>query len=186
MLSFYNIIKVVLYILCLWIIGHIGYSIVDGLTDTDTSADIAVVFWNTVNPDGTLSTRLEKRLESGLNLYRTGRVQEIIVSGWLGKEWFLEGDVMRDYLVQNGVPKQAILVDNAWNNTLATVKNVLKLQNSLQYKSIIVVSQYFHITRIKKLFRENGYQNIASVSPRYFEFRDFYSLLREFIAYYVE
>ncbi len=44
MLSFYNIIKVVLYILCLWIIGHIGYSIVDGLTDTDTSADIAVVF----------------------------------------------------------------------------------------------------------------------------------------------
>ena len=60
------------------------------------------------------------------------------------------------------------------------------LQNSLQYKSIIVVSQYFHVTRIKKLFRESGYQNVTSVSPQYFEFRDFYSLLREFFAYYVE
>ena len=186
MCNFRIFIKIILCALCLWIIGHIGYSIVDGLTDTGASADVAVVFWNTVNPDGTLSTRLEKRLESGLNLYRTGRVQKLIVSGWFGKEGFLEGDVMRDYLVRNGVPEWAILVDNAWNNTLATVKNVLKLENSLQYKSIIVVSQYFHITWIKKLFRENGYTNVTSVSPKYFEIRDIYSLLREFIAYYVQ
>ena len=147
--------------------------------------DIALILGNKVNEDGTLSKRLEKRLECGLNLYQNGQVKKIIVSGGLGKEGYYEGDKMKDYLIKNNVPDSLVIIDNFGNNTLATVNNTLKLKESLRFKSIIVVSQYFHLTRTKMLFKKQGFNNISSASPTYFEFRDFYSLLREFVAYYV-
>ena len=58
--------------------------------------------------------------------------------------------------------------------------------DSLNFKSAITVSQYFHQTRTKKLFRNKGFDNIESASPNYFEIRDFYSIFREFVAYYKE
>lgn len=160
--------------------------LIDGLTDEGRTADIAVILGSKVNEDGTLSTRLERRLECGLRLYSAKRTKKIIVSGGLGKEGFLEGSKMKDFLVQHGIPDTAIIVDNHGDNTLATVKNTLKLRDSLNYKSILVVSQYFHLTRTKMLFRKHHFTAISSVSPRYFEVRDVYALLREFVAYYTE
>jgi|TARA_B110000967_G_scaffold182226_1_gene199990 vancomycin permeability regulator SanA len=171
--------------LFLWFLGHITYVTVDGLSQNNKIADIALILGNKVNEDGTLSKRLEKRLECGLNLYQNGQVKKIIVSGGLGKEGYYEGDKMKDYLIKNNVPDSLVIIDNFGNNTLATVNNTLKLKESLRFKSIIVVSQYFHLTRTKMLFKKQGFNNISSASPTYFEFRDFYSLLREFVAYYV-
>lgn len=176
--------KLFITILLLWLFGHLIYTIVDGLTDKNIQADIAVVLGNKVNEDGTLSKRLEKRMECGLSLYRSGRVKKIVVSGGLGKEGFYEGDKMKDYLIKNKVPDSIIVVDNFGNNTFATVNNTLKLKDSLKFNSIIVVSQYFHLTRTKMLFRKQGFENVSSASPQYFEFRDLYSLLREFVAFY--
>ena len=171
--------------LFLWFLGHITYVTVDGLSQNNKIADIALILGNKVNEDGTLSKRLEKRLECGLNLYQNGQVKKIIVSGGLGKEGYYEGDKMKDYLIKNNVPDSLVIIDNFGNNTLATVNNTLKLKESLRFKSIIVVSLYFHLTRTKMLFKKQGFNNISSASPTYFEFRDFYSLLREFVAYYV-
>lgn len=181
-----RILKILITTLLLWLFGHLIYITVDGLTDKNRHADIAVILGNKVNEDGTLSERLEKRLECGLNLYRKGRVKKILVSGGLGKEGFYEGDKMKDYLINNKVPDSVIIVDNSGNNTVATVNNTLKLRDSLKFKSIIIVSQYFHLSRTKMLFRKRHFENVTSVSPKYFELRDIYSLLREFVAYYTE
>lgn len=179
-----RIIKILVAAFLLWLSGHLIYTTVDGLTDEKKHADLAVILGNKVNEDGTLSERLEKRLECGLNLYRNGRVKKILVSGGLGKEGFYEGDKMKEYLINHGVPDSVIIVDNAGNNTIATVDNTLKLKDSLNFQSLIVVSQYFHLTRTKMLFRKRHFENVSSVSPAYFELRDIYSLLREFGAYY--
>lgn len=125
-------------------------------------------------------------METGLDLYKNHRIKKILVSGGLGKEGFYEGSKMKEFLVNNAVPDSVILVDNYGNNTRLTVANTLKFQQKYQFKSIIVVSQYFHVTRTKKLFKENGFTQVESVSPRYFEWRDLYSILREFPAYYTQ
>lgn len=168
----------------LWITAHVLYTIVDGLYDKGEKADVAVILGNKVNEDGTLSKRLEKRLETGLGLYLKGRVKKIIVSGGLGREGYYEGDKMKEYLLLNGVVDSAIVVDNQGNTTMLTIDNTLKMQNELRFKSILVVSQYYHVTRTKMLFKRRHLKNVASVSPCYFEFRDAYSLLREFPAFY--
>lgn len=165
---------------------HSVYIISDGLQDDGVTADAAVILGTTVNEDGTLSERLKQRVDRGLELYTSGKVGRIIVSGGLGKEGHYEGDKMAEYLVQNGVPMNDITIDNHGNNTRATADNVLKLKDSLNIKSVIIVSQYFHITRTKMLFRKRGFENVAGASPHYFEFRDLFSIVREFPAYYTQ
>ncbi|MBI1307010.1 MAG: YdcF family protein [Bacteroidetes bacterium] len=169
----------------IWFLLHSEFIIADGLTQDHQHADCALVLGNTVNPDGSLSPRLEKRLERSFDLYSNHQVGKIMVSGGLGKEGFYEGSKMRAYLKERGIPDSCILVDNSGNNTEASVINFLALKSRYQLQSVIVVSQYFHISRIKMLFRKHRMKKVLSASPYYFEWRDFYAIFREFFAYYL-
>lgn len=177
---------VLFYLPLLWFIIHTIYITIDGRTDNGKNADGAVVLGCKVNEDGTLSERLTKRMECALELYNDRRVRKLIVSGGLGKEGFYEGTKMKEFLVRHGVPDSVVVVDNYGNTTRATVNNIIKMQDSLSFKSIIVVSQYFHITRTKMLFRNRGIKNVSGKSPDYYEVKDAYSILREFAAYYTQ
>jgi vancomycin permeability regulator SanA len=170
--------------LAAWVLVHTLLITWDGLHDSQQRADIGVILGNKVNEDGTLSERLAQRLACGLVLYRSGRVRLLLVSGGLGREGFYEGTKMREYLRAQGVPNSAIIVDNAGNNTQQTVHNTARLQPALHFQSVLVISQFYHISRTKLLFRQAGFTEVSGASPRYFEPRDGYSLLREFVAYY--
>lgn len=179
-------IKPIVIILIIWFMAHSIYIIIDGLTDNHTKADVAIVLGNKVNEDGNLSERLKARLDKSIELYNQKRVNYVIVSGGFGKEGFWEGKEMQEYLVKNKIPTKKILVDNFGTDTEKTVENSIKIMDSLKFDSAISVSQYFHQTRTKKLFKNRGFDNIQSASPNYFEIRDLYSIFREFVAYYKE
>jgi vancomycin permeability regulator SanA len=170
--------------LAAWVLVHTLLITWDGLHNSRQRADLAVILGNKVNEDGTLSERLTQRLACGLALYRRGCVGRLLVSGGLGKEGFYEGDKMREYLRAHGVPDTAIIVDNAGNTTQQTVRNTARLQPVLHFRSVLVVSQFYHLSRTKMLFRQAGFTEVSGASPVYFELRDAYSLLREFAAYY--
>jgi vancomycin permeability regulator SanA len=177
-------IKMFILFLFFTLVAHYIYLMIDGLPNSKVNADCAVVLGNKVNEDGTLSKRLEQRVACSLNLYKTGRVKKIIVSGGKGPENFWEGDKMKEYLIKNNVPDSAIIVDNNGYNTMATVLNTIKLKDNLNFNSLIVVSQYFHITRTKMFFKQQGFKNVSGASPLYFELRDIYSMFREVAAIY--
>jgi len=172
--------------LALWFSIHICVTIIDGTNNTPRNADLGVVLGSKVNEDGTLSARLQKRLERALALYQDGRIKMLFVSGGHGREGFNEGDKMRDFLIEKGIPATAIITDNQGDNTLKTVQNAAKLKSNYHIESIIVVSQYYHITRTKMLFRKNGFDKVFGASPNYLEWRDGYSLICEFVAFYTE
>lgn len=169
-----------------FVLGHIAYTCYDGLHDEGKEADLALVLGNKVNKDGTLSDALESRIQHGLDLYRAGRVKWVMVSGGYGKEGFYEGDKMKEFLVTNGVPAERIVTDNQGADTQASVRNALKVKDSLKLNSILVVSQYFHVSRTKHLFHNRGFREVSSSAPWYFQFRDLYALPREVAAYYLE
>ncbi|UPT67850.1 MAG: YdcF family protein [Sphingobacteriales bacterium JAD_PAG50586_3] len=135
---------------------HTLYITVDGLRNNKHENSVAVIFGNKVNEDGTLSPRLKARLDKGVELYKQGLTGYIIVSGGLGKEGFYEGDKMRDYLLTQAIPADVIIVDNKGDNTLATVKNTIAICKQRNFPFAIAVSQYYHITRIKTMFKQEG------------------------------
>lgn len=171
-------------ILAVWFAIHTTYMINDGRSYPSYRADVAVILGNKVNEDGSLSERLRQRLETGIKLYNDSLVRYIVVSGGLGKEGFYEGDEMREYLLEHNIPDSIIIVDNEGNNTRLTVKNFVEINKKYRFEKVVVVSQYFHISRTKLLFKRYGFTNLQSASPDYFEWRDLYTVPREFVAFY--
>lgn len=100
----------------------------------------------------------------------------------MGKEGFYEAQKMAAFLIEKGVKKQDIIIDNYGNNSWLTAMNFKKIAPNSN--SVIIVTQFYHITRCKLAFKKLGIKNITAVSPNYFEFRDLYSLFREFFGYY--
>lgn len=179
-----HIVKWVAVVLSSWFLLHVVATSTDGLIDNAQPADCLLVLGNTVNADGTLSARLRGRLDKALELYQGGTSSTIFVSGGLGKEGHYEGTAMRQYLVAHGVPAAAILVDNAGNTTQATAQNFAAAAQVHHFSSVVVVSQFFHISRTKLLLRQQHIPRIYGAHAAYFELRDIYALIREFAAYY--
>lgn len=159
-----------------------GWLIFDGVTDDISPSDIAVVLGNKVNPDGSPSPRLKARLDRAVELYQTGQVRQLLVSGATGIEGVPEGDAMRAYLLTQGIPSEAILVDNAGVDTWSTALNTVRTMRAENLESAIVVTQYFHVARTQLAFQKAGLI-VGSAHARYFELRDFYSTCREVPAY---
>lgn len=178
----HRILKRLIYLLLLWFGIHQVVIITDGLTDENTKANVAVIYGNTIHEDGTLSKRLKARLDRGIQLYHNSLTDVLFVSGGLGKEGFYEGTKMQEYLVEKGIPAEKIVVDNHGNNTKLTTLNFIKKFGN--EKSVVVVSQYHHISRAKLAFRNNGVKNVTGAHCDYFEIRDIYACFREFFGYY--
>jgi vancomycin permeability regulator SanA len=147
-----------------------------------SKADICVVLGNTVNKDGTLSNRLKARLDKSIELYNKNFYRKIIVSGGLGKEGFKEPEVMRLYLLVNGVDDKNINVDNNGNNTFLTAKFTVDYMSKNNCTSVLAISQYYHLFRIQLTFKKLGVKNIQCTSPKFYEIRDLLCVPREMAA----
>lgn len=171
-------------ILGTWFTLHTLSIIIDGLTDELGPADVAVILGNKVEPDGQPSARLKSRLDCAISLYYQGYFPRIIVSGGVGKEGFDEAIVMRDYLMRKGIHQKNILVDSQGKTTFHTAQNSVALMKQRGYRTIMVISQYYHISRTKLAFRKMEIKQIYSAHARFFEWRDLYSIPREVVGYY--
>jgi vancomycin permeability regulator SanA len=131
-----------------------------GTTDYRRPADAAVVFGARVYASGRPSPLLADRIATGVELYRTGLVGTLVMSGGDGVDGFNEALVMRDEAVAAGVAPTAILVDPAGNTTEATVDNTLALLVARGPGSIlprlIAVSQAYHLPRIQLAYANGG------------------------------
>ncbi len=175
--------KGIIYILISWFVVHEAVIIVDGITAKEEKSEFTVIFGNTVHPDGSLSDRLKARVDKGLALYQDSLADQLFVSGGLGKEGHYEAQKMAEYLIKHGVPKSKIIIDNHGNNSWLTASNFRKMEPDCE--SVIVVTQFYHISRAKLAFKKLGIDKVSAACPSYFELRDFYSLFREFFGYYL-
>jgi vancomycin permeability regulator SanA len=173
-----------LLIFPLWFFIHVVYIVADGLTDEVARTDAAVVLGNTVEADGKPSARLKARLDKAVELYEKNLVGVIIVSGGFGAEGFEEADVMRAFLVGRNIPSENVILDRDGYDTYKTAVNTRAIMRAKGFKSVTIVSQYFHITRTRLAFRRLGIENISAAHADYFELRDIYSIVREFTGFY--
>jgi vancomycin permeability regulator SanA len=128
----------------------------DGLNDRLHSADLGVVLGNKVYSDGRPSEMLQARLDQAVLLYNDGYFKMILVSGATGRERQSEPDVMAHYLYQAGIPSSAIFKDADGTDTFHTARNTARFLKERHLHSVLVVSQYFHMTRCRLAFGRFG------------------------------
>lgn len=157
--------------------------VLDGLSDEINTADVAIVLGSKVEESGLPSARLRARLDKAIELYRQGLFPHVIVSGGVGSEGFDEAAVMKSYLVEQGVPENRIYIDSQGMTTHLTARNAAQLMKQNGWRSALVISQYFHISRTKLALRRYGVAPVFSAHAEFFEMRDLYSIAREVFGY---
>lgn len=153
-----------------------------GLRDDRRPSDVAVVLGNKVYPGGTPSPRLAARLDEAVAIWRANLVKAVIVSGGIDGETD-EAAAMRLYLIDKGVPRAAIFVDSRGTNTWETARNIAAIMKAHEWRTALIVSQYFHIARSALALRRFGILDTRSAHAAYFEWRDLYSIAREVVGY---
>jgi vancomycin permeability regulator SanA len=90
---------------------------------------------------------------------------------------------MAAWLMAHGIPEQDIVIDNAGFNTAASAKNFAAIREAQGFQSVIVVSQFFHISRCRLALKQAGVEQIGTAHSRVYSTRDVYATLREVVAY---
>jgi len=157
--------------------------IVDGFNDDLHVADIAVVLGNAVKRDGQPSQQLKARLDHTVDLYRQGYFKLILVSGGVGKEGYDEPAAMRRYLESESVPHDAIFEDAGGSNTWHTAEDTARFLTEHHLKSVLIISQYFHMPRCRLAFARFGIAPAYSSHAPLWSLRDFFSVPREVVGY---
>ena len=150
-----------------------------GLAARPRPSELAVVFGNTVQPDGTPAPRLRARLDTALALYRSGMARHILVSGGVEPGGQDEAAVMAAYLRDNGVPGTAVTQDADGGDSFETARHASALRPA---GGVIVVTQWFHVPRAELAMRRFGLDDVSGAWPHWAELRDAYSFLREAAA----
>ena len=122
----------------------------EAVRDETRPADALVVF-GAAEYAGRPSPVLKARLDHALALYRRGFAQLIITTGGPGGDpHFTEAGVGRNYLVERGVPPENIVVEEHSSTTAQAVLAVAEVLLRNRMHTCIVVSDGYHLFRIKR------------------------------------
>lgn len=153
-----------------------------GMLTRARPADVAIVLGNTVLPTGQPSPRLAARLDRAYDCYAALQCRVLFVSGGVDAAGADEAATMRDYLLARGVPAERIVTDSAGVDSWATARHASAYMREHGYVSALAVTQYFHVPRTMLALRRQGVTEVSGGYPRFFEWRDLYSVFRELPA----
>src|SRR5579884_2543408 len=147
-------------------LGHVASDIQrESTVDEEHPAD-AIVVLGAAEYRGRPSPVLEARLNHALFLYLQGLAPRIITTGGAGGDpVFTESTVSRAYLTKRGVPAEAVVVENEGESTAQSIVAVNEIMRRMNLKSAIVVSDGYHIFRVKKMLQAGGIKVYASPRP---------------------
>ena len=110
------------------------------------------------------SVILQYRLDCAIDYLKENPDTICIVSGGKGpNEPVAEGDGMKEYLIQNGIPAERILVENKSSNTIENIlysKELLKSESS----TVGIVTNNFHLYRAYSLAKKQIANPIYGIS----------------------
>lgn len=109
----------------------------------DEKADCILILGAGVK-DGKPKPMLRDRLLTGIELYKSGAAEKIIMSGDHGRADYDEVNVMRAFALEQGVRAEDIFLDHAG---FSTYNSVYRAKNIFGAENIIIVSQKYHLYR---------------------------------------
>ncbi len=133
--------------------------------DEARPADVIIVL-GAAEYRGRPSPVLEARLNHALFLYLRNLAPRILTTGGAGGDpTFTEGGVAQAYLSRHGVPSEAILVESEGESTVHSIAAAAEIMRRMNLRSCIVVSDGYHIYRVKKMLENQGLKVYGSPRP---------------------
>ena len=122
-----------------------------GYRDEADQSD-AIVVLGAAQYDGRPSPVLKARLDHALELYEAGYARKLILTGGVGVgDTVSEAEVSQRYVVRHGVPAGDVLLERSGLSTDASMRAVSVLMAQNRLSSAILVSDPFHMFRLRLL-----------------------------------
>lgn len=125
------------------------------------------------------SPMLKDRLDTAIELYKSGAAEKILMSGDHGGEFYNEVGVMKIYAIKNGVPAEDIFMDHAG---FSTYESLYRAKELFGINNLLAVTQRYHLYRTVYLGEVLGI-NISGVSTENYNYGGmFHREVREILA----
>ena len=123
-------------------------------------------------------------MTEGINLYNSGVSKKILVSGDHMADDYDEVNVMKNYLIENGIPSEDIFMDH---NGISSYDSIYRAKKIYNVNKIVIVTQKYHLYRslyIAKKLDIDAY-GISSVDNEYSgqtkrDMREFLARIKDF------
>ena len=151
---------------------------------------VAIIFGAGLRRDGSPTAMLRDRVLTGADLYFSGKVEKLLMSGDNRFVDYNEPESMRQFALSVGVPDHAIVLDYAGRRTYDTcyrAKAIFGVQNA------ILITQKFHLPRAIFLCNTLGMDTIGveasncywNGSPFVWDIREQFATVAAFLDLYV-
>ena len=166
--------------LCVALAGVVfAYSRSDGAQH----ADLIVVLGAGLRRDGRPGPAIVRRGEHAAQLYAEGYAPVILCSGGFAiNQTRSEADACREVLLENGVPEDAILLEDRSRSTEENALYTHELMLANGWDTLLVVSDGYHLLRTQWIFSRQGLSIYTSPSADPPLLNHLFSLGREVVA----
>ncbi|BBI33646.1 YdcF family protein [Cohnella abietis] len=147
-------------------------------------ADVGIVLgatlWNNAPSPG-----LRERLDQSLKLYHAGAFKHFIVTGGLDDNGatLTEAEGMRNYLLEKGVPEQAIEMDTLSRSTYENLLFSQEIMEQQDWKTAVIVTHSYHGSRAENIAKKLGYDPVQVSVTDSKVLKMSYHVTREILAY---
>lgn len=148
-------------VLVAWVVSMV---LVDraGRRDEAQEAD-AIVVLGAAQYVGRPSPVLRARVDHAVSLWKRGLAPTLILTGGTGVgDTTSEAAVARKYAMSRGVPDHAIVLEIKGRTTSESMRAVARIMDDRERKSVILVSDPFHMLRLSILARRFGLEPYTS------------------------
>ncbi len=133
--------------------------------DEATTAD-AIAVLGAAQYNGRPSPVFRARLDHAATLYQRGLAPVILVTGGTGsRDTLSEAEVGRRYLVKLGLPGEGAVALPAGSSTYSSVAGVARWFATRNTKRVLLVSDGFHMLRLKIIATRLGLAAFTSPTP---------------------
>ena len=119
-------------------------------------ADAIVVLGAAVWPGERPSPALQRRIDRGVELWQAGAAPVLVPTGGVGRYPPSEAEAMARAARGAGVATDALVLESRATSTLTSAMHVATLARERGWRSVIVVSEPYHLLRAGWMFRDQG------------------------------
>lgn len=134
------------------------------LPNLQSPQPVAIVLGALVHSNGQMSDMLTDRVAQAITLYRAQKIQKILVSGDHGQVHYDEVNVMKNFLLIQGVLPTDIFLDHAGFDTY---DSLYRAHHIFGIDSAVIITQEFHLSRAVYIGRSLGMNVSGLIADRY-------------------
>ncbi|RFC53625.1 YdcF family protein [Brumimicrobium aurantiacum] len=122
---------------------------------SEQKSDVAIVLGAGINGD-IPSPVFRERINHSVYLYKKGIVSKIIYTGGQGKgQTQFESVVAKKYAIEKGVNEGDIFIEKKSKYTVENLSEAKQIMDSLEFKTVLLISDPFHMRRAALLANKN-------------------------------